>query len=150
MATAAVIGGVLAAGATTASYFEQKKTARKVEREQKEANDISSASAQVENARRRRRAIAQARMAQAQNLANAGGSMQNSSAITGTNAGLATQLGANMGTQGANISTQTALQGQQQKIADIQTDGALRAGIWQGLGNIAMTAGTAASGVQNA
>lgn len=145
MVEAAVIGGVLAAAGTTASYFEQKKTARKVRRRQEESNRISSSAAQVENARNRRRAIAQARIAQAQSLASTGGAVQSSSAIQGNAAGLASQLGSNIGFQGAQVRTQQSIIEQQQAAANAQRSGALKAGLYQGLGQIAMTAGNIAS-----
>jgi len=141
MVTAAVIGGVIAAGATTASYFEQKKTAREVQRRQEESNRISSSAAQVENARNRRRAIAQARIAQAQSLASTGGAVQSSSAIQGNASGLASQLGSNIGFQGAQVRTQQGIMNQQQAAANAQMQGNLKAGMWQGIGQIAMTAG---------
>lgn len=147
-AVVAAVGGGLAAAATTASYFEQKKTAKKVRRRQEEANRISSSAAQVENARNRRRAIAQARMAQAQSLASTGGAVQSSSALQGNAAGLGAQLGANIGFQGAQVRTQQGIIAQQQAAANAQAQGNLNAGLYQGLGSIAMTAGQLGSTMQ--
>ena len=131
--TTAVLAGV-AAVSTAAGYFEQKKASRKSRRQQEKANRVASVSSQVENATARRRAIAQARMAQAQNLASAGGQVQNSSGLAGSNAALGSQLGANVGTQGQLLGSQEAVFGLRQDAQNTLADGQLRA---QGFGAIA-------------
>lgn len=126
--TSAVLAGA-ALAAQTASHFEQKKAARKAERQQDHANRVEKVSAQVRNSTQRRKAVAQARMAQAQNQAGAGGQVQNSSGLAGSNAAIASQAGANIGTQGQNLlskqasfdlrqSAQDTLQKGQQRAAD--------------------------------
>jgi len=130
-------GTGLFAGATgVPQYFEQKKAAREAARAQEQANRVSAASAQVENARRRRRAIAQARMASAANAANLSQSVQESSALSGVQASLGTQLGANIGAQGQQISSQQNIMNLQQQGANALRRGQERAGMWQVAGNI--------------
>ena len=109
-------------------FFEQRKAARRAEREQKEANRIAQAQAQVENARRRRRAIAQARIAQAANAASVGSNIQSSSALAGVQSGLATQLGANIAAQQQQINTQQGIFDANQRAADAIRTGQERVG----------------------
>jgi len=131
--TTAVLMGV-AAAASTASYFDAKKSARKSRRVQEKANRTASVSSQVQNATSRRRAIAQARMAQAQNISSAGGQVQNSSGLAGSNAALGSQLGANVGTQGQQLASQEATFGLRQDAQNIMADSQIRQ---QGFGAIA-------------
>lgn len=125
----AATGTAGAAGATgVPQYFAQKKAGRRAERKQKraaeaqrEANRVSRAGAQVVNARRRRQSIAQARIAQARNAAAQGDSVQSSSALAGVQAGITSQLGANIGGQQQQIGNQAAIQGFQQQSQDFLT-----------------------------
>jgi multidrug efflux pump subunit AcrA (membrane-fusion protein) len=143
-------GTGLFAGATgVPQYFEQKKAAREAARAQEQANRVSQASAQVENARRRRRAIAQARMAAATNTAAMSGDVQSSSALSGVQSSLATQLGANIGAQQQQVNTQQNIMNLQQQGANAMRRGQERAGLWQAAGNIGQmiaSFGTAGAG----
>jgi len=141
------LGTGLFAGATgVPQYFEQKKAARRAERAQNKANATERAAAQVENARRRRRALAQARMAQAQNTANQGAAVQYSSALSGVQSSLSTQFGANVGAQNQMIGNQAAVQGYQQQAASALRKGQERAGMWDVAGNLAQMGMTAFGG----
>jgi|SRR6056297_1955926 len=138
IAPVATFGTASAAGATgIPQYYEQKsanREARRIEQqaqaEREKANRISQAGAQVENARRRRQAIAQARVAQARNAASVGSAVQTSSALSGTQSGISSQLGANIGAQSQRIGTQSALNQSALTIADLgrQRNQALREG----------------------
>lgn len=124
-----------AAGATgIPQYFEGKKAARKSARAQEKANAVSRASAQVESARRRRRAIAQARVAQATNQANMGSAVQSSSTLQGVQSSIGSQLGANIGAQQQQIGSQMRIQGLQQQSADAMREGQERIGMWNAAG----------------
>jgi hypothetical protein len=142
----------VAAVATGASYFEQKKAARKTERfqdraqaSQEKANKISKVQGQVESARSRRVSIAQARMAQARNRsAVASGSVQSSSALSGVNSGIFSQLGSNLGAQSQSLGSQQASFDSRQQGSNFMTDarnataeGNRRAGAFQSIGNLA-------------
>jgi len=140
--TSAVLAGV-AAATTVAGHFEKKKAARKSQRQQEKANRTASVASQVENATARRRAIAQARMAQAQNLASAGGQVQNSSGLAGSNAALGAQLGANVGLQGQQLASQEATFGLRQDAQNTLAKGQLRAGGFRALGEVASFASEA-------
>lgn len=146
LTTVALVGAGIAAAGTVGSYFEQKKAARRAERKQEKANNISRASAQVENARQRRRAIAQARLAQAQNIANQSQQVQSSSALTGVQSGITSQLGANIGAQQQMIGNQFAIQGLQQGAASALRKGQERAGLWSLAGQFGQMAFTAGAG----
>lgn len=131
LATQIAVGSAVAATITgAAGYFEQKKAGREAEREQKKARRTSEASAQVENARRRRRAIAQQRMAAAQNRANMSGAIQSSSALTGVNSALGTQTGANIGAQQAQVASQQQIGRFNQNAANALRTGQERAGLF--------------------
>lgn len=133
-------GTGLFAGATgVPQYFEQKQASRRAEREQRKANETSQAAAQIENARRRRQALAQARMAQAQNRAAAGGTIQDSSALSGVQSSLVTQFGANLSGQRQQIGAQRTIQGYQQNSADALRRGQERVGAWNAAGDLAST-----------
>lgn len=138
MASAGVIAAV-SLGATAVgtgmSLYQQKQAADK----QEEANKVSSAQAQVENARNRRKAIAQARMAQARNIAMQSADVANSSSLTGAQSSISSTLGSNIGMQNARIGSQQRIQGLQQQAADRMAIG----GMWQAAGNIAGQAGMA-------
>lgn len=131
IATQIAVGSAVAATVTgAASYFEQKKAGREAEREQEKARETSEASAQVENARRRRRAIAQQRIAAAQNRANMSEATQSSSALTGVNSALGTQTGANIGAQRAQVTSQRQIGRFNQNAADALRTGQERAGLF--------------------
>jgi len=142
------LGTALFGAATgVASYVEQRNAARKAAKEQEHANDIAYAQAQVENARQRRRAIAQARIAQAANLANQSQEVQASSALSGVQSSISAQLGANIGAQNQQIGTQLGSLNAQQNAADALRRGQERAGMYTLLGNLGQMAGT--YGMQN-
>lgn len=137
MATAAIVASaVIGAGTATASYFEQKKAGREAERQQEKANRTESAQAQVESARNRRRAIAQARMAQAANQANMPGAVQSSSALAGVQSGISTQLGANIGAQSQSLGSQQAVFNLRQGAANTLAAGQRRANMWSTVGEL--------------
>lgn len=147
--TIAAATGIFAATTGIPQYFEQKKAGRRAAREQEKANDISRASAQVENARRRRQAIAQARMAQAQNMAMQGQQVEASSSLTGVQSSLSTQLGANIGAQQQSIGNQQAIINRQQNAADALRRGQERTALWDvgaQIGNTIMSFGMNAAG----
>lgn len=133
--TAALVG--ISTAAQIAGHFEEKKAARKAKRKQDEANRIETVSAQVRNSTQRRRAIAQARIAQAQNQANAGGEVQNSSALQGVNSGIAGQLGANIGAQNQTLGSQQNAFNFRQSAQDTLSRGRQRAGDWNAVGQVA-------------
>lgn len=142
MATAAIVASaVIGVGTATASHFEQKKAARKSERAQTKANDIESASSQVSNARARRRAIAQARIAQAQNQANAGGQVQGSSMQAGVQSSISSQLGANIGAQSQSIGNQMGVLGARQQASNALASGQRKANMWNTVGSIGQSIG---------
>lgn len=133
-----VIPGVTllaSAVAGVSQHFEAKKAARKAERKQEHANRVESVSAQVANARSRRQAIAQARIAQAQNMAATSGQVQSSSASSGTNAALASQLGANIGSQQQSIASQQAAFDFRQGAQRALDRGQQRVGAWNAVGD---------------
>ena len=137
------VSTALFAGATgVPQYFEQKKAATEARQKQEAANRVSQASAQVENARRRRQAIAQARMASAQNVAAQGSQVQSSSALSGVQAGLGTQLGANIGAQGQRIAAGQDIQNLQQGAANALQKGKERTAMWNAAGNIGQMIGS--------
>lgn len=78
------------------AYKQQKLAASNARQAEQKANDISRSSAQVELAHRRRMAIAQARILQAQNIASAASEGTTGSALTGSNVSIDTNLGANI------------------------------------------------------
>lgn len=134
--TILVASGLLAGATGVAQYFEQKKAAREAQRAQEQANRASQAYAQVENARRRRQAIAQARIAAATNQANMSQAVQSSSALSGVQASLGTQFGANIGAQQQQIGSQQQIMNLQQQSANALRRGNERAGLWTVAGNI--------------
>jgi hypothetical protein len=99
----------------------------------------------VESARSRRVSIAQARMAQARNRsAVASGSVQSSSALSGVNSGIFSQLGSNLGAQSQSLGSQQASFDSRQQGSNFMTDarnataeGNRRAGAFQSIGNLA-------------
>lgn len=131
VSTIALVGAGITAAGTVGSYFEQKKASRRAQREQEKANRTSQATAQVQNARARRRAIAQARIAQARNEASQSQAIGSSSALSGVQSGLSAQTGANIGAQQAQVRSQFAIQGFQQNAANAMRRGQERAGMWQ-------------------
>lgn len=140
MATAAIVASaVIGVGTSAASYFEQKKAGREAERQQEKANRTESVQAQVENARNRRRAIAQARMAQASNQANMPGAVQSSSALSGVQSGISTQLGANIGAQSQSLGSQQAAFNLRQGAANTLAAGQRRANMWSTVGQVGQT-----------
>jgi len=147
--TAAILAGASLA-ATTAGHFEKKKAARQSKREQEHANRVTSVSAQVQNATQRRKAIAQARIAQAQNQANAGGAVQSSSALAGSNSALAAQLGSNVGTQGQLLGSQQSAFDWRQRSQDTLAEGQQRAGDWNAVSGLLSFGSTAVAGAQSA
>jgi len=76
-------------------------------------------------------------MAQAQNISSAGGQVQNSSGLAGSNAALGAQLGANIGTQGQQLASQEATFGLRQDAQNTLAEGQLRAGGFNALGQVA-------------
>lgn len=144
-----VATGLFASATGIPQYFEQKKAARGAARAQEEANRVSRASAQVENARRRRQALAQARLANAQNIAAQGSQVQTSSQLSGVQAALGSQFGANIGAQQQQIGAQQNIQNLQQRQADILRSGQERVGLYNvgaNIANLIATAGTSAAG----
>lgn len=136
MAGTAILATAGLAGATgVPQYFEQKKAGRRAARAQEEANQVSQASAQVANARRRRQAIAQARIAQAQNQAQQSSAVQSSSALSGIQSSISTQLGANIGAQQQQIGSQQRIQNLGQMSADALRRGQERSSMWTAAGN---------------
>src|SRR5690554_4852026 len=129
--------GLFAAATGVPQYFEQKQAANRAAREQRKANETSQASAQIENARQRRRALAQARVIQAQNQAAQSSAVAESSTLSGVQSGISTQLGANIGAQQQRIGAQRTIQGYQQSAADAMRQGQERVGMWNAAGNIA-------------
>lgn len=113
--------------------FIARRAGRRAEREQQRAQRTSEASAQVISARRRRQAIAQARIAQARNIAAQDVGVQ-TSALSGVQSGIASTLGANIAEQRANIQNQQAIFGFQQSAADILRRGQERAGLFTAAG----------------
>lgn len=138
--TALVASAIVSTAATGYSMYQQKEAGDKAEASQRAANRVSQASAQVQSARERRRAIAQARIAQAQNTANMGSQIQSSSAAAGVSSSLASQLGANLGAQTQGINSQLNIQGLNQSAASAMQTGRERSSLAQGVGNIASTA----------
>jgi hypothetical protein len=143
--TTAILVGV-AATASVASHFEQKKAARKSKRQQEKANRMSSVQAQVENATQRRRAIAQARIAQARNISGMGQATQSSSAVSGANAALSNQLGSNIGTANQAAASQQSIFDRRQAAQNAITKGNLRAGMFNAIGGVASFGASATAG----
>lgn len=139
--TAAVLGGISLA-ATVHGQLEARQAGKKAARQQREANEISKASAQAENARKRRRAIAQARIAQAQNIASQGGQVQSSSATTGAQTGIASTLGANLSSQRRGLVSGQSVFDLNQAASDTLRQGQETQALF---GAIGQAAGTAAS-----
>lgn len=135
--TALIAAAAVSTAATAYSFYEQDKAGDKAKAAQEKANRVSQASAQVENARRRRQAIAQARIAAATNQANMSQAVQYSSALSGVQASLGTQLGANFGAQQQQIGSQQQIMNFQQQSANALRVGRERASLAQGIGNIA-------------
>lgn len=138
--------GLFAAATGVPQYFEQKKAGRRAARQQEQANRVSQASAQVENARRRRQAIAQARIDAAQNQAAQSQAVQSSSALSGVQSSLGTQLGANIGTQQSRVASQQNIQNLQQSASDILRKGQERVALLNAVGDTATTAASFAMG----
>lgn len=131
------VATALSAGSQIAGHFEEKKATRKAERKQDEANRISSVSAQVRNSTQRRKAIAQARIAQAQNMANAGSAVESSSALQGVQSGIAGQLGSNIGAQNQLLGSQQNAFNFQQGAQDTLSRGRQRSGDFAAIGQLA-------------
>lgn len=141
--------GVFASMTGIPQHFEQKKAGRRAARAQEKANQTSQSAAQIENARRRRQAIAQARIARAQNEASVGSEVASSSALTGVQSGLSTQLGANIAAQQQRINAQNTVMGFQQQSADALRRGQERVGLWNAAaqtGNAVLSLGTSIAG----
>lgn len=134
------ISAAITTTAGVASAIEQREAGKRAERRQEEANEISRASAQVANARRRRQAIAQARIAQAQNVAAQGGEIASSSPLAGVQAGITSTLGANISEQRAAVQNQQAIFGFQQRAQDAIRRGQERADIFDVAGDISRQA----------
>ncbi len=134
--------GLFAAATGIPQHFEQKKAGRRAQRAPEAANRTSQSAAQIENARRRRQAIAQARIAQARNEASVGSEVTASSALTGVQSGLSSQLGANIGAQRQRVGAQQTIQGFQQQSADALRRGRERVGALNALGDIGRTIGS--------
>lgn len=117
MGTAAVLAGA-ALATSAAGAYAQYEAGKSAEKKQEKARAVSQASAQVENARQRRRAIAQARIAQAQNVAQQGSEVQSSSGLAGVQSSLSTQLGANIGAQQQRFASQTQIGNLNQSAAN--------------------------------
>lgn len=113
----------------------QSRAADKAEDKQKRANRVAKASSQVENARQRRKAIAQSRIVQAQNIANQGQNVQGSSGLAGVQSSLASQLGANFATQRAGVSNQQNIFDLNQQASDALRQGQETSGLVTALGN---------------
>lgn len=134
------IGGLIAIGTgvslagTIAGTLEQRKAGRRAERQQEKAQQTSQASASVQAARQRRRAIAEARIVQAQNRAVQGADLTTST-LSGVQSGLTSTLGGNISEQRANINNQLAIGGFQQNAANILRRGQERSDLFQAVGN---------------
>lgn len=123
--TAVVATGAVVAG--TAAQIDaaqsQKRASRRAERRQKEANRVERARASVDRALARRRAVNQARAAQAFNIANniSSGISQDSSALQGANSALGANLGTNLAAQNrAATSGQQSFNLRQAATFDVQ------------------------------
>lgn len=137
--TALVASAIVSTAATGYSMYAQNEAQDKAQASQERANRVSAASAQVRSARERRRAIAQARIAQAQNAANMGSQVQSSSAEAGVSSSLASQLGANLGAQTQGINSQLNIQSLNQSAANALQTGRERSSLAQGIGSILST-----------
>lgn len=117
--TAAVLGGLAAAG-TVAGAVGQNVQANRAESEQRKANDIQQAGASVEAAQRRRRAIAASRIQRAQNIAQGvdTGLTPGSSQTQGANASLASNLNTNIANNQRTFATNQATFDARQKAQD--------------------------------
>lgn len=135
--------GLFAAATGVPQYLEQKQAGNRAAREQRKANETSQAAAQIESARQRRRAVAQARIAQAQNQAAQSGVVTSSSQLSGVQSSLSTQLGANIGAQRQQIGAQRTIQGYQQSAANALRKGQERTDLWNVGANIAQMVGSA-------
>lgn len=156
--TATVVGGAALVGGTAAQIDaaqSQKRASRRAERRQREANRVERARASVDRALARRRAVNQARAAQAFNIANntASGIAQDSSALQGANSALGANLGTNLAIQNrAATSGQQSFNLRQAATFDVQNanaSAALRSAYGQGfsqLGGFALTQGLSALG----
>jgi hypothetical protein len=87
-----------------------------------------------------------ARLAQAQNIANQSQQVQSSSALTGVQSSITSQLGANIGAQQQMVGNQFAIQGLQQGAASALRKGQERAGLWGLAGQFGQMAFTAGAG----
>lgn len=112
MATVAAIAlpTALAASPSLLGANVQRLQGRKAETAQNKANDVQQASASVEASRRRRQAVAKARIVRAQNTASgiSQGISATSSPVAGANASVTSTLAGNVAS--ANRSVNTAQQ----------------------------------------
>lgn len=122
-------------------FLEARRASKRIESQQRHANEIASASAAVENARRRRRAIAQARIAQAQNVVNQSQAVQSSSALSGVQSSLTTTLGSNIAAQNQQINTQQGIINARQRAADIARSSQENIDLFNAVGSTTVAAG---------
>lgn len=141
------LGTALFASASGVPQFlERRRAGKRAAAAQEEANQISRASSQVENARRRRQAIAQARIAQAQNITASGGNVQQSSVLSGIQSGISTQLGTNISSQRRGINTQQSIVNLRQQATNALRQGEERAGLFDAFAQAGQTGFSLLSG----
>ena len=152
MASAAAIGGVVASvGGSLYSSRKQKKAAKKANAqnalaraEEEKANAISRASATVEANRRRKQAVANARLVRAQNtaLASAEGISGTSSPIAGASSAVSSSAAGNVAglnrsffSEAQTFDTRQGAQGFRSAAYDAQAKGQKAADNIRGLQN---------------
>lgn len=135
----ALAAGALGAG-NIASTLEQREASKEARRAREQANAVQRSAAAVEASRRRRLAVAQARIARAQNIAQGLDVGAATSLQQGAQASLAANLGTNLASQ-----TRTFASGQQafdlrQQAQSRLERGQERASLFQAFDQTAQTA----------
>jgi len=148
MATAAIIATVAGTAYSVASSIDQKKAAERGEKKQKEANRIQKATAEVGRGIARKRALAQARQAQASNLAGGIGQgiTEESSALQGAQSAIGSNLGTSLSSANRSFTSSQQTfdlrQSASNTLANSRANAAISSAVSSGLSN----AGTFAAG----
>lgn len=137
--TTAAAAGLFLGATAVAQAYEQRRAGRRAEREQRAANRAQGAAAQVENSRRRRMAIAQARMQQAANFASQGSNISGSSALAGAQGAISSGLGSGIQAANRQVNTAQFTMDRNQAAASAIRRGNERAGWWNAAGQVAST-----------
>ena len=142
---------ILSAGTVAAPIYtahEQKKALKKSEKEQKHANRIEKAKAEITRGLERKRALANARQGTALNIAGASaqGISEGSSALQGANAAIQSNLGTSVANANRSFVTQQQTFDLRQSAMNREANAAANAAIAQSISSASTRVASFAAG----